>query len=91
MGAGSQRADLCESLLAAERVSHFTSSSAVPILQKREQEGGEGEREVPSDSALSFSLCFFTKNTELGLKLKQGKTRKRSAVCCSPSFSQFPV
>lgn len=42
----------------------------------------EGEREVPSDSSLSlsFSLCFFTKNTELGLKLKQGKTRKSSAV-----------
>lgn len=36
-------------------------------------------------------VFFFTKKTELGLKLKQGKTRKRSAVSCSPSFSQFPV
>lgn len=53
----------------------------------------EGQREVPSDSSFSLSLCFFSfhKKTELGLKLKQGKTRNKSAVSGPPSFSQFPV
>lgn len=74
---------LCESLLATMSVSLSTSSFAVAEVQR------EGERELPSDSSLS--LCFFTKKTELGLKLKQGKTRKSSAGSSSPSFSQFPV
>ena len=62
--------------------------------------GGRGRGRYPQ-TALSLShththththtLCFFTKKTQLRLKLKQGKTRKSRAVSCSPSFSQFPV
>lgn len=86
LGVGSQRAGLCDFLLASGCVSHLTSSLSVTSSQMRGQEGG-GE----GGTLAQPCLCIFTKYTELGLKLKQGKTRKRSAASRSPSFSQFPV
>lgn len=93
--AGSQKAGHAESLLASGSVSHFTSSLAVAKAQRRGQEEGGGEGGTLRQLSLSLShtntLSFFTKKTQLRLKLKQGKTRKSRAVSCSPSFSQFPV
>lgn len=63
-----------------------TSLPAWLWQKRRREDRKEGEREVPP-----FYLGFFTKKTEPGLKLKQAKTRKSSAVSCSPSFSLFPV
>lgn len=90
LGVGSQRTGLSESLLASGCVSHFTSSLAVARAQMRRQEGGRG-RYPESFLSLFLCVCFFTKKTQLGLKLKQCKTCKSSRVSCPPSFSQFPV
>lgn len=82
-----ERAGLSESPLAPGPVNHFISSRAVARPHMRERE--EEEREVPSGG--SRTLFTQKKKTEVGLKLKQGNTRKRSAVSCSPPFLQFPV
>jgi len=89
-----------ERRLAAGRVSHFTSSlrgGELAYERAGGREGGERGRHPQTALGLGveFFFFFFTKKTELGLKLKQGNTRKKGASSPSrsrsPSFSQFPV
>lgn len=80
-----QKVELTGSLLASGSVSHFYF-----LLSCGERAGGRVRGRYPHIRQLCLFFRKRKKKPALGLKVKQGKTCKRSAVCWS-LFSRFPV